>query len=158
MITRREFGAACLAGMATPGFAFPQSPKLLVLVLLEQFRAELLSGISSPLAPGGFRRLMDRGAWFPSCRHTASTFPATTVATLATGAWPAQHGIVADSWYDRAAKRVIPANEEALAATTLAAQAAAEKDARVYVIADSAAQAGIFAGAPEARIFYLDPD
>jgi hypothetical protein len=152
------FGAALLGGAASLALRGIPRPKLLVLLVLEQFRVDFFNSLLPVLISGGFRRLTERGAFFPDCRHAASTFPATTIATLATGAWPAQHGIVADSWYDRAAKRVIPANEEALAATTLAAQAAAEPDSRVYVIADSAVQAGIFAGAPEARIFYLDPD
>jgi hypothetical protein len=78
------------------------------------------------------------------------------VATLATGTWPAQHGIVADSWYDEASKKPVFANEEALLATTLAAQVAAKGGARVFVIADSAAHAGMFSGAPGARLFWMD--
>ena len=92
---------------------------------------------------------MEHGAYFPDCRHAASTFSATTVATLSTGAWPSQHGIVADSWYDRASRKVVFAGEEALTATTLAAQVAEATEAQVYAIADSAAHAGIFAGACE---------
>jgi Type I phosphodiesterase / nucleotide pyrophosphatase len=99
---------------------------------------------------------MDRGAHFPDCRHAASAFSATAVATLATGAWPSQHGIVADLWFDRASKKVVPARVEALDATTLAAQAAAEDGARVYVVAASAAHAGIFAGSPDANVFWMD--
>jgi hypothetical protein len=99
---------------------------------------------------------MERGAHFPDCRHAASTFSATSVATLATGAWPSQHGIIADSWYDRASKRVIPAGDEALDATTLAAQAAAEAGARVYVIADNPSHAGIFAGTRNASVYWMD--
>jgi hypothetical protein len=99
---------------------------------------------------------MERGAHFPDCRHAASAFSATSVATLATGAWPSQHGIIADSWYDRASKKVIPAGDEALDATTLAAQAAAETGARVYVIADNASHAGIFAGTRNATVYWMD--
>jgi hypothetical protein len=110
------------------------------------------------LNPGGFRRLMERGAHFPDCRHAASAFSATSVATLATGAWASQHGIVADSWYDRASKKVVPAGDESLDATTLAAQVAVEAGARVYVIADSLSHAGIFAGTREASFFWADSD
>jgi hypothetical protein len=108
------------------------------------------------LGPGGFRRLIEKGAYFPDCRHAASTFPASTVATLATGAWPAQHGIVADSWYDEASKKLASANEEALLATTLAAQVAAKSGTRVFVVADSAAHAGLLAGTSGAHLFWMD--
>ncbi len=99
---------------------------------------------------------MEHGAYFPDCRHSASTFSATTVATLSTGAWPSQHGIVADSWYDRTSRKVVFAGEEALTATTLAAQVAEATEAQVYAIADSAAHAGIFAGAANARVLWMD--
>jgi Type I phosphodiesterase / nucleotide pyrophosphatase len=99
---------------------------------------------------------MEKGAHFPDCRHAASAFSATSVATLATGAWPSQHGIIADSWFDRASKKVVPASDEALDATTLAAQAAAETGARVYVIADNPSHAGIVAGTRDASIYWMD--
>jgi hypothetical protein len=87
----------------------------------------------------------------------ASTFSATALATLATGAWPAQHGIVADSWYDRAAQNAVPASREALLATTLTAQVAAlGRDARTFAIGMTAAQASMFAGTSTARQFWMD--
>src|SRR6185437_16627866 len=104
MISRRQFGAGCLAALAPSGFARQNPPKLLVLVLVEGFCWDSLPLSSPSLSPGGFRKLMDRAAWFPDCQHLASTFPATTLSTIATGAWPAQHGIVADVWYDRESK------------------------------------------------------
>lgn len=107
------------------------------------------------LTSGGFRRLLDHGAWFPDCRHAASTFSSTTVATLATGAWPAQHGIVADTWFDRASNKVVPAGEESLDATTLAAEAASG-GARVFTIAESASAAGLFSSGSGGRVFWMD--
>lgn len=156
MINRRQFGAACLAGWASRGFALPAPPKLLVLVLLEQFRSEYLPINSPLLTAGGFRRLTDRGAWFPSCRHLASTFPASTVATLGTGAWPAQHGIVADAWYDRTAKRRVSGVDEELRATTLAAQIGATDKSHIFIVSDSASRARLFAGTPQAKIIWMD--
>jgi hypothetical protein len=145
-----------LGSLAARALAAPARPKLLVLVVLEQFRPDYLDSVWPALGPGGFRRLIEKGAYFPDCRHAASTFSASTVATLATGAWPAQHGIVADSWYDEASKKLASANEEALLATTLAAQVAAKSGTRVFVVADSAAHAGLFAGASGARLFWMD--
>lgn len=156
VICRREFGACLLAGMAGRLLALPPRPKLYVLVLVDQFRPDYLDSTGLSLAPGGFRRLMEKGAYFPDCRHLASTFPASSIATLATGAWPAQHGIVADAWYDRSIKNRVAANDEALLATTLAAQVAADSRARVSVVSLDAPHGALFAGTSDARQYWMD--
>ena len=90
---------------------------------------------------------MYRGAQFLDCRHLASTFSTSSIATLATGAWPSQHGIVADTWFDRASKTPVRASGEMMLATTLAAQAARAKPrARSYVVALEGWQADLFSG------------
>jgi hypothetical protein len=127
-----------------------------VLVILEQTRPDYVDAARPLFSTGGFRKLLEKGTYFPDCRHNASTFPASTLATLATGAWPAQHGVVADRWYDRAIRRVVSASGEELLATTLAAQIAAEPRTRVSVIAMNPAHAGLFAGTPDARLFWMD--
>jgi predicted AlkP superfamily pyrophosphatase or phosphodiesterase len=154
-ICRRKFGFVALGGLAARALALPSRPKLLVLLVLEQFRPDYLSAAWAQLGPGGFRKILEKGAYFPDCRHAASTFSASVIATLATGAWPAQHGIVADSWYDRASRKPVVATDEALVATTLATQTVGEHS-RVFVIADSGAHAGVFAGTPDARLFWVD--
>jgi hypothetical protein len=120
-------------------------------------RQDYWDSAGAQLGSGGLRRILLKGAHFPDCRHLASTFPASTLATLATGAWPAQHGIVADSWYDRTAGSAVPASPEALLATTLTAQVAAEAGTRTYVIGMDAAQSSLFAGTAAARQFWMDP-
>src|SRR6266700_3236866 len=100
-ICRRQFGSLVLGSLAAKAFPFPiRPPKLLVLVILEQLRPEDLNAILPRLGQGGLRKLLYKGAHFPDCRHLASTFPATSIATLATGCWPSQHGIVAGTWFD----------------------------------------------------------
>jgi hypothetical protein len=136
--------------------ALPARPKLLVLVILDQFRPDYLDSAAGSLSAGGFRRLLEKGAYFPDCRHLASTFPASSIATLATGAWPAQHGIVADTWYDRSIRKPVPATDEALLATSLAAQVAAAPGTRVTVVSLNDAHGGLFAGTPDARLFSMD--
>jgi hypothetical protein len=126
-----------------------------VLVVAEQLRADALDGAWTQLGPGGFRRLAEKGAWFTGCRHLSSTFSSCGIANLATGTWPAQHGIVADSWWDYAAHAPVRASDEALLATTLAAQAC-ESGIRVAVVAMTRAQAALFAGTREARLYFLD--
>jgi hypothetical protein len=142
--------------MAGRLMALPARPKLLVLVIVEQFRPDYLDFAASSLASGGFRRLLDKGAFFPDCRHLASTFPASSIATLATGAWPAQHGIAADSWYDRSIRKAVPASDEALLATSLASQVVAEPANRVTIVSLNEPHGALFAGTPDARLFSMD--
>src|ERR1039457_2078601 len=157
-ICRRHFNLSLLGG-ASARFAAGLVPrsKLLVLVVLEQIRQDYWDAAASQFGPGGLRRILLKGAHFPDCRHLASSFSASTIATVATGAWPGQHGIVADSWYDRAARSAVPASQEALLATTLAAQVAAGPDTRTFVIGMDATQSALFAGTPEARQFWMNP-
>jgi Type I phosphodiesterase / nucleotide pyrophosphatase len=155
-ICRREFGACLLGGLVSPSFALPPRPRLLVLIVLELLRPDFLDAAWSRLAPGGLRRLLESGAYFPDCRNLASTFGATSLATLATGTWPAEHGIVADTWFDGGSRTAVRASGEELLATTLAAQVAAQPRTRVYVIAMEEAHAGLVAGTRDARLFWMD--
>src|SRR4051812_17708749 len=101
-ICRRQFVRSLAGGGLAAGLGRAVvRPKLLVLVVLEQLRQDYLDSILGQLGTGGLRRAVYHGAHFPDCRHLASTFPASSLATLATGAWPSQHGIVADRWFDR---------------------------------------------------------
>ena len=127
-----------LGALAGRVWASPGKPKLTVLVVAEQLRADALDAAWPQLGAGGFRRLAEKGAWFTGCRQVSSTFSACGIANLATGAWPAQHGIVADSWWDYAAHGPVRASDEALLATTLAAQAADARGCGWTVVAMTA--------------------
>src|SRR5664279_2662361 len=110
-ICRRHFNLSLLAG-ASAGLlkGLSPRPKLLVLVVLEQMRQDYLDSVAGQFGQGGLRRILLNGAHFPDCRHLASSFSASSIATLATGAWPAKHGIVAGNWYNRATKKSVPAS------------------------------------------------
>jgi hypothetical protein len=154
-ICRRQFGA-CVLGGAARLLQGATRPKLLVIVVLDQFRPDYLEVVRPQLTPGGFRKLVEKGAVFHNCVHEASTFSSSAIATLATGAWPSQHGIVADLWYERSIKQVIPPTDEDLLATTFLSQITADPAVRLTVIGLDRAPAAIFAGAPDARLFWLD--
>ncbi len=155
-ICRREFGLALLAGLAAPAFGIGPRSKLLVLVLLEQLRGDAIANSGGYFGPGGFRRLAAKSAFFPDCRNLASTFPSSSIATVASGAWPAQHGIVADSWYAPRQKAVVRASESQLLATTLCAQIAAAPRTRVFTVGLDRESAALFAGTPLATLFSMD--
>ncbi|HXI41579.1 MAG TPA: alkaline phosphatase family protein [Bryobacteraceae bacterium] len=132
-------------------------PKLLVLLIAEQFRSDYLDIFSNFLVPGGFRHLIDEGAYFPGCQMASSTFTSGGLATLSTGAYPQVHGIVADTWYDRTARKSVSATPQALQATTVAEQfAAASSDNRIFVSALDLPDAALLAGSAQATLFHMD--
>ena len=77
-------------------------PKLLVLVVVDQLRTDYLWRMHDLMVDNGFRYLMDRGANYPSARYRHfPTYTGPGHACLSTGAYPSQHGIVSNSWWDR---------------------------------------------------------
>ncbi|HLI86812.1 MAG TPA: alkaline phosphatase family protein [Bryobacteraceae bacterium] len=157
-ISRRAFGASLLGGMAFRALALPPRPQLSVLIVLQQFCSNYLDIGWGDFGTGGFRRLIEQGTFFPDCRHLASSFTASSLATLATGAWPAQHGIVADTWYDRASGRPVRPSEEDLRATTLAAQFTEAGGSRLFAVSLDRAEAALFAGTPAAWLYWMDDE
>ena len=100
---------------------------------------------------------MEEGAYFPECQMAATTFTSGGLATLSTGSYPQMHGIVADSWYDRAARKPVSAAPEALQATTLAGQiAAADPANRIFAVALDSRDAALLAGPTPSDLFHRD--
>jgi hypothetical protein len=74
-----------------------------VLVIFDQLRGDYLPRWQTLFGKGGFRRLMEEGAWCENCHYPyAATLTAAGHASMATGATPASHGIIANEWYGRA--------------------------------------------------------
>lgn len=99
--------ASCGSGASAQGKSSPTQPKLVVLVVIDQFRYDYLMRFK-PEYTDGFDRLMKSGAYFSNAylQH----FPTVTAvghATTLTGATPSISGIVNNEWFDRASgKRV----------------------------------------------------
>jgi hypothetical protein len=157
-IDRRTFTLSLAGGMSFSAWGLAPRPNLFVLVLIELLRPDFLEAAWGKLSNGGFRKLIASGAYFPDCRHLASTFRSTTLATLSTGAWPAEHGIVADSWWDRRSGRLVKASAGELLATTVADEIAAAAGTRVYVVAPDAEQAALVGAHPAAQLFWQDAE
>ncbi len=76
------------------------APKLVVMVLVDQLRADLLDRYGD-LYTGGFKRLRDQGYSYVNASHDhSSTETAVGHASLATGVHPNRHGVVANLWYE----------------------------------------------------------
>jgi hypothetical protein len=74
------------------------------MVYVDQLRADYLTRWQSLFGEGGFRRLLEQGAWFQNCHYPyATTLTGPGHASVATGCSPDKHGIVGNEWYDRTA-------------------------------------------------------
>src|ERR1700730_17317180 len=150
LVSRRRFGSLALTGLAAIQTHLLQAqprPKLIVLLISEQFRSDYLDLYGNFLSAGGFRRLTADGSYFPECQMVATTFTSGGLATIATGAYPQVHGIVADAWYDRPTKKPVPASPQALQATTLADEvAAADPGNRIFAISLDPGDAAMVGG------------
>lgn len=84
----------------TPPAEVAPGPRLGVIVVMDQLRADLLVRYDD-LFTGGFRRLLDGGAVFSNATHDhAETSTAPGHTTLATGRMPRAHGVAGNSWYE----------------------------------------------------------
>jgi predicted AlkP superfamily pyrophosphatase or phosphodiesterase len=85
----------------------PARPKLIVVIVVDQMRGDYVDKFRGEWS-GGLKRLLDEGAWF---REAAYPYAATETcvghATISTGSFPATHGIVANAWWDREAKKMV---------------------------------------------------
>lgn len=98
---------AVTPAFAAPPTGIPARPKLVVALVIDQFRADYLLRFSDRFLPakgkgdevGGFRYLMTQGAYFPMAEYSllqSMTCPGH--ATILTGSLPYQNGIPANAW------------------------------------------------------------
>ena len=95
--------------------AFRDRPKLVVVIVIDQFRADYLTRFESRFLPseahsklGGFNYLMAKSAYFPFAKYDilqSMTCPGH--ATILTGSYPYMNGISLNEWYDRDEKRLM---------------------------------------------------
>ena len=104
------------AAPAPPASAAPPAARLVVLFVLDQFRADYLDRFASRFGAGGFARLERGGARFDDCAYPyALTETSPGHATIATGTTPDRHGIVSNEWLDRSSGRMVLSVEDAAA-------------------------------------------
>lgn len=85
----------------------PDKPKLVVLLVVDQMRADYVEKFRFQWT-GGLKRLVEEGAWF---REAAYPYAATETcvghSTISTGSFPASHGMVANAWWDRETQKLV---------------------------------------------------
>lgn len=77
-------------------------PRLAVVIVVDQMRADYLTRFAPYYVADGFRRFIEKGTVFENCHYRHSvTKTAPGHASIMTGVFAAQHGIVANEWIDR---------------------------------------------------------
>jgi predicted AlkP superfamily pyrophosphatase or phosphodiesterase len=106
-VRRTAVTLALLVAAAAAHASPAPPPKLVVVIVVDQMRADYVDRYGFQWT-GGLRRLVDGGAWF---RRAAFPYLTTVTcvghATISTGAFPRTHGIVGNSWFDRALGRSV---------------------------------------------------
>lgn len=93
--------------------AYNGHPKLIVVIVIDQFRGDYLERYRDQFGDSGFRLFLDHGAYFPNCNYNyANTRTAPGHSTLFTGAYSNGHGIAANEWWDAKKKRMVTSVED----------------------------------------------
>jgi len=93
--------------------AYNARPKLVVVIVIDQFRGDYLERYRDQFGDAGFRMLLDRGAYFPNCNYNyANTRTAPGHSTLFTGAYTIGHGIVSNEWWDPVKNAMVTSVED----------------------------------------------
>ncbi len=86
--------AACGQNTSPPG-----DTRLVVMIVIDQFRGDYPGAYQRHFVEGGFKRLMHDGAWLTNAHlQYGCTATGPGHATLGTGAYPSEHGIVGNNW------------------------------------------------------------
>ena len=96
---------ACFGALAQA--AAPQRPKLVLAIVVDQFRYDYLTRFRGDYH-AGLDLLLTKGAVFTNARY--EHFPTVTAvghSTFLTGATPSMSGIVGNEWYDRESGKVV---------------------------------------------------
>ena len=106
---------AAVCALSITGFAsaYNGHPKLVVVIVIDQFRGDYLERYRDQFGEGGFRLFLDHGAYFSNCNYNyANTRTAPGHSTLFTGAYSNGHGILANEWWDPKKKKMVTSVED----------------------------------------------
>ena len=88
--------------------SYPDKPKLVVGIVVDQMRYDFLYRYADKYAEGGFKRLMNEGF---NCRNNhydyAPTVTAAGHAAIFTGSIPAINGIIGNEWFNKKSGKVV---------------------------------------------------
>jgi hypothetical protein len=106
-------GSILWSNSAAFASAYSARPKLVVVIVIDQFRGDYLERYRDQFGDSGFRMFLDRGAYFTDCNYDyANTRTAPGHATLFTGSYTSGHGIMANEWWDPQKKKRVTSVED----------------------------------------------
>jgi predicted AlkP superfamily pyrophosphatase or phosphodiesterase len=121
-----------LLGARLPAGAKPRlagRPKLVVLIVVDQMRADYLEKYAATFHDG-FTRLMKEGEWFTHAAYPyAKTVTCAGHSTVSTGDFPSTHGMINNTWFDRAAGKMVTCTGDAKASLVIYGAAASPDSA-----------------------------
>ncbi len=83
-----------------------RKPRLVLGIVIDQFRYDYLTRFEDLFGQGGFRRLLTSGAVFTNANYIyIPTVTAPGHATFMSGSVPALHGIISNEWFERETDR-----------------------------------------------------
>ena len=101
MVLRRFTALLLLLAFFGHAQAAANSPKLVVVIVIDGLPQEQVLKYRDQYGPGGFNLLLQKGAWFGNAHHAhAVTLTAPGHTAVLTGAYPYQSGIIANEWVD----------------------------------------------------------
>jgi len=146
-----------LAPLAAAPAPTPERPRLVLLLVMDQFRQEYLVRHRASFTSGGFNLLLERGAVFANCHYAyATTLTAASHAVIATGAYPNATGIIGNEWFDRASGRHTTAERDPRE-KLLGAESASPGVSPHWLIGSTLADELRLAGGGQARVISISP-
>jgi Type I phosphodiesterase / nucleotide pyrophosphatase len=110
LLTAAALLAGCATGPASThqasnqagSAAAPAKPKLIVFMVVDGLPMRQVLAYRDQLQPDGFKRFLDRGAWFANAYYAhGHTVTAAGHAVMLSGAYPQRSGIISNEWRDR---------------------------------------------------------
>lgn len=93
--------------------SFPDRPKLVVGIVVDQMRQEYLYRFSPKFSEGGFKRMMNQGFMLKNAHYNyVPTYTGPGHASVYTGTTPALHGIIANDWFDKEHNKMVNCVED----------------------------------------------
>jgi len=104
--------ASAAVAQSVPAAKSP--PKLVVFMAVDGFPQEQLLKYYDQYGDGGFKLLLDKGAWYGNNHYShATTYTGVGHATLLTCAHPYKHSVIGNDWLDKKTKQRIYSTEDA---------------------------------------------
>ena len=139
-----------------------ERPKVIVGITISQFYPEWIKGYEYELGSGGFNRIVKNSKYLRGDYGYAYSQTGTDQATIYTGTYPSEHGIVSHTWFNRLNKRFVknidsdttPVNIQSLSASAYLRMS--NPYSKAYSIAMRAEDAIMAGGAYATNIFWFD--